>query len=268
MVAAEVADIAVGFTQTGRRGNSKGEHGEPILSIPIEEGKGKEEVVEEDEALCKMGSCFDDEPDINTDLLHEMIKVADINHWNQLSSSNWDSDSTTAYGIPQVFNNEVQDFKDTPLVLPTIPFPHTPGLLNQSTPQVHPQSMPILFPSTGTLHDPMSDLNAWLGPRCSPPLALMKELFQSLPLSGSVLLGDGGEYGIDSEGRHGIAQIQDDGALEHMGKRNGTKQPPSTERERRTHMKEKFSDLRLMIPNSTKVWYSISCPDSVAVLFS
>lgn len=257
MLAAEVADSAVGFTQTGY-GNSERERRELFLRFPI--GKGEEENgAEEEGALSKMGISYNDEHGINANLLLEMIQDADINHCNQIVSSNWADDSTTAFDMPRVFDShdEVQDFKDAPLLLPNTPFPPTLAVFNHSTLQLQPQSVPFLSPSTGAIHDPVLDLNAHSGPHCPPPLSLMREMFQSLPLSGSVLLGDGGEYGVDREGREGLGRIQNERALEFSGKRSGTKQHPTTERERRTHMKEKFTDLRLMIPNSTKVTYSI-----------
>ncbi|KAK4748081.1 hypothetical protein SAY87_014667 [Trapa incisa] len=214
MSAVEVADSAVGFTQNGRY------------------GKGENEV-EEDRALSKMGSCYNDENDI---FLHEMIQDADISLFNQHFPSNyWDDGSSTAFdGIPP-----------------------TPALLSHSTLQLQPQSsLSFLSPIMVPCHNSVLDLNVQnhRPPPPPPPLALMKELFQSLPLSGgSILPVDGGEYGVDHGGREGLDQIQNERVLEIAGKRSETtRQHPTTERERRTHMKEKFNDLRSMIPNSTR----------------
>ncbi|OWM88809.1 hypothetical protein CDL15_Pgr020763 [Punica granatum] len=152
--------------------------------------------------------------------------------------------------MPRVFDtidNEVRGFG----ALPNTPFPSTSAISNHFT--LQPQSVPLLFPSMRTVHEMTFNLTSQLGLHCAPPLALVREMFQSLPLSG-----DGGEHDVAGEGREeGLVQVQNGGASKLKGGRNGTKQQPTNEMERQSHMKERFNDLRMKIPNFPKVWTSI-----------
>ncbi|OWM83592.1 hypothetical protein CDL15_Pgr004021 [Punica granatum] len=237
-----MVDSAIDFAHGS---SSEEKQREPVLRLPVET---QQEDEDEDEHL----------PNIGTHLLQEMTN----NPCDHLSSLNWGSiTAAAAYKMPRVFDtidNEVQGFG----ALPNTSFPPTPAIFNHFT--LQPQSAPLLFPSTRTVHDPTFDLNSPLGLHCAPPLALVRELFQSLPLSGEVLFGDGGEHDIAGEGREeGLVQVQNGGASELRGGRNGTKQQPANERERRSHMKERFNDLRMMIPNSTKTDRASVVGDSI-----